>query len=198
MLPAIILAAGRSTRMGSTKALLPVAGRPLVATIVRTLVAAGLSDIVVVTGETHEALAAALRADAPPVMPTLVQNPAPARGQLSSLWTGMDVCVGPQTDGLLVTPVDVPLVSPDVVRTVVEAWRRTRAPIVRPAVGDRHGHPVVFDRAVFAELRAAPLDAGAKAVIRAHAADVLDVLVSDEGCLMDIDTPADYDRLTRL
>jgi molybdenum cofactor cytidylyltransferase len=66
---------------------------------------------------------------------------------------------------------------------------------VRPAIGDRHGHPVVFDRRVFDELRRAPLEAGAKAVVRAHAAEVLDVPVTDEGCLVDIDTPHDYEAL---
>ena len=68
------------------------------------------------------------------------------------------------------TLVDVPLVHPDTVRAVVNAWRRSRAPIVRPARGDEHGHPVIFDCAVFDELRSADRTIGAKAVVRAHAA----------------------------
>jgi molybdenum cofactor cytidylyltransferase len=82
------------------------------------------------------------------------------------------------------------------VTAVIDAWRRTRAPIVRPAIGNRHGHPVIFDRAVFEELRTAPLDAGAKSVVRAHEAAIVNVPVDDEGCLRDVDTPADYDALS--
>jgi molybdenum cofactor cytidylyltransferase len=68
---------------------------------------------------------------------------------------------------------------------------------VRPAIGERHGHPVLFDRAVFAELRRVPLDEGAKAVVHAHADQIVNVSVADEGCLSDVDTPAQYDALMR-
>jgi molybdenum cofactor cytidylyltransferase len=196
VLPAIILAAGASSRMGCPKALLLAeGGRPFVAQIVRALAAGGLEDIVVVTGPDHDAVVEAVERDRPPVVPRFARNPAPERGQLSSLWVGMDAALRPSSEGMLVTLVDVPRITPAVVSAVIEAWRRTRAPIVRPAVGERHGHPVVFDRAVFGELRLAPLEAGAKAVVRAHARDLLDVPVSDEGCLIDVDTPADYRQL---
>jgi molybdenum cofactor cytidylyltransferase len=66
---------------------------------------------------------------------------------------------------------------------------------VRPAIGDRHGHPVIFDRAVLKALRTAPIDAGAKTVVRAHEHDLLNVPVDDEGCLVDVDTPDEYRRL---
>jgi molybdenum cofactor cytidylyltransferase len=56
---------------------------------------------------------------------------------------------------------------------------------------------VVFDRRVFAELRSAPPDIGAKSVVRAHAGEVLNVPVTDEGCLVDVDTPRDYEALGR-
>ena len=163
MLPAIVLAAGDSTRMGAPKALLLTAdGRPFVAAVIRALAAAGVTDIVIVTGRDHEAVVAAVGTDAPPVTPRFVRNPDPARGQLSSLWVGMDAAIEPDTEALLLTLVDVPLIRPETIAAVVDVWRRTRAPIVRPAIGDRHGHPVVFDRAVFQELRGAPPDANQK------------------------------------
>jgi molybdenum cofactor cytidylyltransferase len=68
---------------------------------------------------------------------------------------------------------------------------------VRPAIGDRHGHPVIFDSRVFSELRQAPLDVGAKAVVRAHATEIVNVPVTDAGCLVDVDTPGDYEALGR-
>ena len=78
---------------------------------------------------------------------------------------------------------------------LLDAWRQSGAPVVRPAIGDRHGHPVIFDRATFAALRAAPLDVGAKAVIAACGPRVLNVPTDDAGVLRDVDTPAEYAAL---
>jgi molybdenum cofactor cytidylyltransferase len=80
---------------------------------------------------------------------------------------------------------------------VVETWQRSRAPIVRPAFGARRGHPVIFDRAVFDELRRAPVELGARAVVSAHYEEIVNVPVEDPGCVVDIDTPDDYQRAVR-
>jgi molybdenum cofactor cytidylyltransferase len=198
MLPGVILAAGDSTRMGFPKALLLTRdGKPFVAAIVATFAAAGISDIVVITGRDHDRIAEALANEPLTVLPRIVRNPDPSRGQLSSLLTGLDAVAAPDTPAMAVTLVDVPLLLPETVRLVMAEWQRTRAPIVRPAIGERHGHPVVFDQRVFDELRLAPPDVGAKAVVRAHAHQVLNVPVADEGCLVDVDTPRDYEALGR-
>jgi len=197
VLPGIVLAAGDSIRMGSPKALLPSPdGRPFVTRIVHTLREAGIFNLVVVTGRDHDALVDALHQDLR-VRPLIARNSDPSRGQLSSLWVGMDAVVESNTEGILVTLVDVPMVAVSTVTRVVTAWQRTRAPIVRPAIGDRHGHPVIFDRKVLAELRGAAIDVGAKTVVRAHEHDLLNVPVEDEGCLVDVDTPDEYRRLGR-
>ena len=83
---------------------------------------------------------------------------------MSSLLAGLDAIDTPVLEAALVTLVDVPLVRPSTVAAVIEAWRRTRAPIVRPVDGARHGHPVIFDRSVFEDLRSADPAIGAKAV----------------------------------
>src|SRR5687767_12515624 len=198
MLVAIILAAGDLTRMGRPKALLPdPEGRPFVARLVRTFAAAGVHDIVVVTGSLHEAIADAIAVDQPPVAPNLVNNPQPALGQVSSLWMGLDAVARPGIEGALVTLVDIPLVLASTVRRVIDAWTQNRAPIVRPAVGDRHGHPVLFDRSIFDALRHAPLTEGARAVVHANADRIVNVQVDDQGCLLDIDTPSDYDAIIK-
>jgi len=135
MLAAIILAAGDSTRMGRPKALLPDPdGRPFVARLVRTFAAAGLHDIVVVTGSLHGAIAEAIAADQPPVAPNLVNNPQPALGQVSSLWIGLDSAARLGVEGVLMTLVDIPLVRASTIQKVIDEWTRSRAPIVRPAV----------------------------------------------------------------
>ena len=95
---------------------------------------------------------------------------------------------------MLVTLVDVPLVTAATVEALLAAYRASRAPVVRPARGGRHGHPVIFDRAVFDELRRADLAAGAKTVVQARLDQVLDVPVEDGGAFLDVDTPDDYAR----
>ena len=181
--------------MGRPKALLKDAeGRAFVARIVRTFAGAGIGDITIVTGSQHDAIVAAVADDAPPVIPRIVRNPDPSRGQLSSLWTGLET-LGPDTTAVLMTLVDVPMLRASTIAAVVDAWRRTHAPIVRPAMGTRHGHPVLFDRSTFDELRRAPLNVGAKAVVHAYAERVVNVPVDDPGSLVDVDTPADYDRV---
>lgn len=178
--------------MGAPKAVLATpAGRSFVAASVRALSIAGIERIVVVSGRDHHLIVEALDRDAPAVA-HVVRNLDPSRGQLSSLWVGMDAAIDDDTQGLLVTLVDVPLVAPETIRRVADVWRRTRAPIVRPAIGARHGHPVIFDRALFDELRRAPLESGAKTVVRAHAAEIVEVPVEDEGAMIDIDTPQEY------
>ena len=195
MLPGVILAAGDSTRMGFPKALLlTTAGRPFVASIADTFAAAGIADIVVVTGRDHDRIADALAREQLAVSPRIVRNPDPSRGQLSSLQIGIDALAA-DAPAAVVTLVDVPMTTAETVRLVISEWQRTRAPIVRPAIGERHGHPVVFDRRLFQELRHAPLDVGAKAVVRAHAGEIVNVPVTDAGCLVDVDTPRDYEAL---
>ena len=196
VLSAVILAAGDSTRMGSPKAaLLTPDGATFVGRVVTTLRDAGVDDLVIVTGNHHDAVVESIARDHRSTRPRIVRNPDPSRGQLSSLLTGMEIVVTPQTDAMLVTLVDVPLVRVSTVTAVIGAWRRTRPPIVRPAIGDRHGHPVIFDRVLLDELRRAPLDAGAKSVVRAHEHEIVNVPVDDEGCVRDVDTPADYEEM---
>jgi molybdenum cofactor cytidylyltransferase len=193
----MVLSAGESTRMGSPKALLhDTDGRPFVARVVRTLLAAGLTDVLVVTGAQHGSIESALVADGLGQRVRLVRNADPSRGQLSSIWAGLDARAA-HAEALLMTLVDVPLLAASTVSAVVDAWRRSRAPIVRPIVDGRRGHPVIFDRQVFDELHNAPLEAGARSVVRAHWHDSLDVPVDDPGCLIDVDTPSDYDQLRR-
>jgi len=196
VLSAVILAAGDSSRMGAPKAaLLTPDGDSFVSRIVRTLREAHVDELVIVTGRHHDAVIDALTRDRVMPSPHIVRNPDPSRGQLSSLLAGMNVVVKPGTEAVLMTLVDVPLVRAATVTAVIEEWRRSRAPIVRPAIGDRHGHPVIFDRSVLDEIRHAPLDAGAKSVVRAHEHEIVNVPVDDEGCVRDVDTPEDYEAI---
>ncbi len=193
MVVGLILAAGKSTRMGRPKALLPIGEETFVSRLVRTLQRAGLTDVIVVTGPDGPAIAEAL--DRAGTSARVTQNPDPDGGQLSSLLVGLGVADRPGVEAILMGPVDAPAVAPGTVEALLAAWRRTRAPVVRPAKGTRHGHPVIFDRALFDELRHADPAVGARQVVRARLAEVVDVAVDDSGAFDDIDTPDDYARL---
>jgi molybdenum cofactor cytidylyltransferase len=190
VIPAIVLAAGASSRMGRTKALLETdrPGETFLGRLVSTLRQAGVEDVVVVVGRDPEVRAAAEAAGA-----RVVENREPDRGQLSSLVTGLDVVDRPGVRGALVALVDAPLVSVGTVRAVLDEYRRGGGGLVRPANAGRHGHPAVFDRTLFPELRRADPAAGARAVVRRTT--VREVEVADAGAFEDIDTPADYERL---
>ena len=182
--------------MGSDKAVLTdPRGVPFVVRVARTLEAAGLRRIVIVGGGASERIAAAVHQTDWTARVDVATNPQPDRGQLSSLLIGMAAASDDPADGVRVTLVDVPLVTAGTVRAVVDAWQARRAPIVRPASGGRHGHPVIFDRRLFGELAAAPLHEGAKHVVRAHEAEIENVPVDDPGSFEDIDTPEDYLRV---
>ena len=178
--------------MGRPKALLPITdGETFFDRVTRTLLAAGLEDVIVVVGADAQAIRAAAE---PRAGVRIVDNPDHERGQLTSLLAGLGAIDG-DVEAALVTLIDVPLVSSATVRTLLSERRRRAAPIIRPVSNGRHGHPVIFDRAVFAELRAADPRYGAKPVVRSHAAEIVDVPVDDEGAFTDIDTLADYERV---
>jgi molybdenum cofactor cytidylyltransferase len=191
VIPAIVLAAGRSSRMGRAKATLPAGdGDTFLTRIVRTFLDAGVDDVIVVVGHDAQAIVESFLESGLPAR--FVVNREYDRGQLSSLLAGLYAIDRPGVSAVLVTLVDVPLVSAATVRAVVESYRRTRAPIVRPTSGDRHGHPLLIDRSVFGALRSADLSAGAKPIVRAHASASGDIAISDEGAFTDIDTEEDY------
>ncbi len=192
MIPGIVLAGGRSSRMGRAKATLPIGDETFLTRIVRTFLDAGVDDVVVVVGHEAEAIAASFAATGLPAR--FAVNREYDRGQLSSLLVGLAVVDRPGVSAVLVTLVDVPLFAADTVRAVIDCYRTTGAPIVRPTSGDRHGHPLLIDRALFDDLRAADPALGPKPVVRAHASPAGDVPIADEGAFFDIDTPADYER----
>jgi molybdenum cofactor cytidylyltransferase len=196
VIPVIVLAAGKSSRMGRPKATLPLDGGDTFLTrIVRTFTAAGVEDVVVVVGHDADAIVGSFaNVD---VVARFVENTNYEQGQLSSLVAGLRVVDRPGVVAVLVTLVDVPLVSEATVRAVVERYRETRAPIVRPVRGDEHGHPVLIDRSLFDALRHADPAVGAKSIIRANVSTAGDVAVEDTGAFVDADTPDDYERLLR-
>ena len=124
-----------------------------------------------------------------------VENPLADRGQLSSLIAALDSFDPSPPEAVVLLPIDIPVISSEVIRKLMTAAAGTAALIVRAAHNGQHGHPVLFKRPLFDELRAADPSAGARAVVRVDPARVLDVETGEPGVLIDIDTPEDYERV---
>jgi molybdenum cofactor cytidylyltransferase len=190
MTPAIVLAAGASTRMGRPKALLEAGDRTFIRTILHALRDAGVPEAVVVVRAGQPLVIQEIEASG---FGRALVNPRADEGQLSSLVTGLDAIDRPGVEAALVTLVDVPLIGAAAIHALLARAATSGAPILRAVHGGRHGHPVIFTRRLFDALRAADPRVGAKAVVRA--AGVEDVEVDDAGVVEDVDTPADYARL---
>ena len=187
---AIVLAAGGSRRMGHPKALLPLGATTFLGRIVATAREAELEPIHVIVGDDAVTIAVAH----PELARGMIHNVRPDLGPLSSLRLGL-AALPPSVDGAVVFPVDHPLVQAATVRALVGAFRQVGRPIVVPIHGGQRGHPTLFARETFAELATAPLEEGARAVVRADPARVAEVEVDDPGILANVDTPDAYREL---
>jgi molybdenum cofactor cytidylyltransferase len=189
----VVLAAGESRRMGRPKALLPCPpdGETFVARVVGTLLQGGVQPVLVVGRRGDTALyreVGRLGRGA-----AYVVNPAAEEGQLSSVLAGLEAADRAGATAILLMPVDVPQVRPGTIASVLRAFALKGASIVRATHQGRHGHPVLFARAVFEELRTADPGVGARAVVHADAGRVLNLEVDDPGVLRDFDRPAEYE-----
>ncbi len=158
------------------------------------MIAGGADAVIVVASAAAPDIRAALAAALPGARVTVLDNPDWKAGQLTSLLVGLDAAARQGAAAALVCPVDIPLFSARTVTRLIEVFRATRAPLVRPASDGRHGHPVLFARAIFDAFRGADPSEGARPIVRAYAARSVDVEVDDPGAFLDIDTPEDYAR----
>jgi molybdenum cofactor cytidylyltransferase len=119
----------------------------------------------------------------------VVLNAKWEQGQLSSICEGIRSLESVETDGIVLCPVDHPLVSARLVNDLIGQFYLNRKSIVAPTFNGRRGHPVIFSSALYGELLAAPADKGARAVVWAHSADVLEVPTDEEGVVLNINDP---------
>lgn len=178
--------------MGSPKALLAYQGRPF------------LEHLLDVTS--HEKIGVrrvVLGAHAEPIAKAVQLNPAEIvvneeweKGQLSSIQAALR-SLPPGTDGMLLCLVDHPLISAVLVNGLIEQFYATRAPVVLPVFEGRRGHPVIFSAAVYEELEAARPELGARSVVWAHKNEIGEYITSEEGCVVNLNDPDTFSRLTR-
>jgi molybdenum cofactor cytidylyltransferase len=191
MFAPIVLAAGGSSRMGADKLLVDVGGASLLRRAVRSAVDAGVGPVVVVLGAGGERARAELDGHAC----ALVLDPAlTARGMNASLAAGV-AALPAGVEGAVVLLADMPLVGPEAVRAVVARHRATGAPIVATRYGDALAPPVLYARALLAELAGGGDGDGiGRALLRRHH-DRVETVEAPPDALADVDEPADLARV---
>ena len=182
----VLLAAGQSSRMGGqNKLLADLDGRPIIRRTVETMLASRARPVVVVTGHMSKEIEAAL-SDLPLM---LAHNPESESGMSTSLRVGLDALPG-DVDGAMIALADMPYVSPRIVEMLCDAFSPDAgAPICQPRHQRRRGHPVVWAKRYFPELKKLVGDVGGRSVLERHADDVHFVDVDHPGIHTDIDTP---------
>jgi molybdenum cofactor cytidylyltransferase len=194
LLAAVILSAGASTRMGRPKALLPYREGTFLEHLIQVSRDPRIGVTRVVLGAGAEKIQAVAKLDESIV----VINPDWELGQLSSIWAGVRSLENVETDGIILCPVDHPLVSARLVSELVDRFYEEKKAIVLPTYKGKRGHPVIFSRQLFGELLAAPAETGARTVVWAHAADVLEVPTDEEGVILNLNDPDMLKRATGL
>jgi molybdenum cofactor cytidylyltransferase len=193
MLAAVILSGGASRRMGSPKALLPYQGRPFLEHLLDITRHPGIGVRRVVLGPDADAISAqvALQTN------EIVVNQDWERGQLSSIQMAIH-SLPAGTDGLLLCPVDHPLISASLVADLIDSFEKTNAPAVVPLYEGRRGHPVIFAARLYEELLNAPDDTGARAVVWAHQNEICEVSTTEEGCVLNLNDPEAFGKISAL
>lgn len=196
---AVILAAGLSSRMKEFKPLLPVDGRSALEGLAESVRGAGIEDMVVVTGHLRERLVPVLEKCRIPE----ARNEAYESGMFSSIQAGLDAArrAFSEKKGYLLMPVDCPLISIETMKTLMEAASgegRTQPAgdcFFVPVFEGKKGHPLLIPASRLEEILAAEPAGGLKSVTDRNPEGMIRVPVTDEGCVLDMDTPEGYQEI---
>lgn len=187
---AIVLAAGRSSRMGRPKQLLTWGDTTVLGQTIRNLLQSSVNEIVVVSGyqaQQVETVSAQFGVE------TVYNERYASGGMVASVQTALrslpDNC-----EAILVMLADQPMVETATINRLVEAWSKNRGELLAPVIGDRRGNPVLFSRRYFDELLSLPEGAAPRDLLRRHDADLNLVEVETDSILHDLDEIEDYER----
>jgi len=188
LISAIVLAAGKSERMGRPKALLPIQGRTFLENILDAISRTSIEDTIVVLGHHRDQIERSVS------LPSVVFNPDYERGMITSFQAGIRK-LSWETAGAFLFLVDHPLVE----STTIESMIMNLAPnrIVLPTFDRRRGHPVLFSSEVLEEILALGPSEGANIVVHKNPGRIIEVPVNAPGILVDIDTPEQFERLRK-
>jgi len=171
--------------MGSPKALLPYRGKTFVEHLLEVTRHPRLGVTRVVLGAHVEEIRKVLG----PHAENVIVNEEWQKGQLSSIQAAIRSLPPESTDGLILCPVDHPIISAGLVAKLIEAFDASGKAIVVPTFHGKRGHPVIFRAALYGELLAASPDIGARQVVWAHANDMAEVATEEEGVVLNLNDP---------
>jgi molybdenum cofactor cytidylyltransferase len=184
---AVVLAAGGSSRLGQPKQLLVFQGETLVGRAVRAATEAGCTPVIVIVGETGDAIRAELDTQ---IM--VVENPEWRKGLGTSIRLGLEQ-LGESADAVVLLACDQPHVDASIIGKLIAAREKTGGSIAACRYANTLGVPALFDRSCFKELLTLPDNCGAKSIIEARQAETIPITF-EEGAV-DVDTPEDFERL---
>jgi molybdenum cofactor cytidylyltransferase len=188
---AVVLAAGQSRRMGKPKLALPWGSRTVIEQVVLTLLNAGISEIVVVTGGAGEAIEMLLQ-DYPI---RLVHNPEYAHSEMATTLQIGIRSLTPACQAALVVLGDQPTIEEKVVKKIVETYLETGAAIIIPSFQMHRGHPWLVGRSLWPDLLALVKEQTLREFTQEHVNDIAYIQTDTPAILYDLDTPEDYLRL---
>lgn len=187
MISAVVLAAGRSTRMGKNKLVLPLDGKPVLQRVLDALKDSKVDETVVVLGEG----AADIRRKVDLEGTKVVLNSRYEEGMSTSIRAGLSR-VSRSADAAIIVLGDQPFLSSSLLDALIEGFMEEGAPVVVPVHNGGRRNPVLFAKRAFPEVLRATGDRGAKSVLEKY--EVLEVKVTDPEAVMDVDTPSDYEK----
>ena len=189
LVSAILMAAGKSERMGQNKLLLPFGGRTVIQRTLDSLIASRAGEVIVVLGSRAKEINQSIGGR----RALVVLNPNFAQGMSTSLITGLGI-VSSQARFVMVALGDQPLITPRVYNQLIEAALGTDKGIILPVYKGERGNPIVISTRYRAEMLKQTGDVGGRELLKAHPEDVLEVLVDCEGVVVNINTEEEYER----
>jgi molybdenum cofactor cytidylyltransferase len=186
---ALILAAGESSRMKTAKPLLPMEGQTVIEQVIGLFRMSGIVDILVVLGHAADQLIPIL--DKQGV--SYVINEDYRLGMFSSVRTGVEH-LDEGCGAFFVLPADMPFVRAETLQKLVCAFRETGEAVYRPHYQGRRGHPPLISAALIPAILAFNESGGLRALLATYEEHCVDVACDDQGILIDLDTPEDYQK----
>ena len=184
---ALVLAAGKSERMGSQKLLLPFVGKTIIERVIDNILESGVGKILVVTGSHREEIEKVIHC----LRVSTCYNPNYSDGMHTSVIRGFSA-IPENTGAVMVFLGDQPFIPEEVIQTIILTWRQSGKGIIIPIYQGKRGHPVLFDLRLKNDVMLLDPVSGLRSVIVRHPEETVEVEVNFPEILRDIDTKNDY------